>query len=305
MRFLAAYVMKGRMQAILVTVVAAILSLLLPPLSYLSGAAVALVSLRLGFVQSAQVIAGATVATAVLAYPAMATPVPALVFLLALWLPVWVIALSLRRTMRLSRSLILAGLFGATLVLGIHAGTENPAAWWQEVFYEVMQTGVEQGAEPIPGLEQAIGEMAQLMTGMMAAGFAFSLIGCMLLGRWWQAILYNPGGFRQEFHTLRVGRLPAVTALILLLASQIDGAGLAGVAGDLAIVAATLFLLQGVAVVHGLVARTAVHSGWLVAMYVLLVLPVTMGQMAIVLIIAGMVDNWFDFRAFFGDKAQD
>jgi hypothetical protein len=61
-----------------------------------------------------------------------------------------------------------------------------------------------------------------------------------------------------------------------------------------------LHLLQGIAVVHGLVARSGANVGWLVAMYVLLLLPMVTTQTALTLAVAGMVDNWMDFRTRMG-----
>ena len=52
------------MQAMLVAAVAALLSLLLPPLNYISSAVVGLVTLRRGWREGLIIIAGAGVATA-------------------------------------------------------------------------------------------------------------------------------------------------------------------------------------------------------------------------------------------------
>ena len=50
--------MRGRFQAITVSAVCAALCLLLPPLSYISGAVIGLVTLRNGLLEGAYVIAG-------------------------------------------------------------------------------------------------------------------------------------------------------------------------------------------------------------------------------------------------------
>ena len=66
-----------------------------------------------------------------------------------------------------------------------------------------------------------------------------------------------------------------------------------------------LLLLQGLAVVHAVVARSGASVGWLVAVYVMLALPVVMAQTALVLAVAGLVDNWMNFRTFFGSKDHE
>jgi len=292
MRFLANTIMRGPMAAILVTSVAAMLGLLLPPLGYISAAAVALVTLRLGLAEAAKVVGGSIVATAVLGGLLLGNPMAPLAFLLVLWLPLVVTAWSLRRTADLARSLLLAGLFGVMVVFGFHAGVDDPAGWWRELLYRMVEQTT---AEQQEVLRPLLDDMAGLMTGMVAAAATFGVALSLFLARWWQAALYNPGGFRSEFHALRLGRAATGVTLVLLLAAWMQLPGLAMLT-DLLPLALLLHLLQGVALVHGLVARTGANVGWLVAMYVMLLLPMVMTQIALTLAVAGMVDNWMDFR---------
>lgn len=306
MRALAAYVMQGRLQAILVAASMAVLSLLLPLLSYLSGATVALVTLRVGLRQGLVVILGAGVATGGLTLLTTGNPAPVLAFLFGLWLPVWILALSLKRTARLARSVLLAAMFGAALILGVHAGTENPAQWWFNLFEQMLREAAQQGAtEGLPDMSGVLAEISRMMTGIMAAALTMTLIGSLLLGRWWQALLYNPGGFRQEFHELALGKIAAVVTAVLFLLDSLGADGALAISGDLLIVAGFLFTLQGIAIAHNLVARAGANRGWLIGMYVLLVLPMTMAQMLIVLAIAGFGDNFFNFRELLNKKSED
>ncbi|WP_127476224.1 hypothetical protein [Sulfurivermis fontis] len=292
MRFLANTIMRGPMAAILVTSVAAMLGVLLPPLGYLSAAAVGLVTLRLGLAEAGKVVVGSIVATAVLGGLLVGNPMAPLAFLLALWLPLLVTAWSLRRTADLARSLWLAALFGVMVVLGFHLGVDDPAGWWRGFLHRLVeQAPAEQQDVLLPVLD----EMAGLMTGMIGAAVTLGVVLSLFLARWWQAVLYNPGGFRSEFHALRLGRAATGVTLVLLLAAWMQPPGLAMLT-DLLPLALLLHLLQGVALVHGLVARTGANVGWLVAMYVLLLLPMVMTQIALTLAVAGMVDNWMDFR---------
>ncbi|MEW6646259.1 MAG: hypothetical protein AB1450_03545 [Pseudomonadota bacterium] len=296
MRFLANTIMRGPMAAILVTSVTAMLGLLLPPLGYLSAAAVGLVTLRLGVAEAGKVVAGSIVATAVLGGLLVGNPMAPLAFLLALWLPLLVTAWSLRRTADLARSLWLAALFGAMVVLGFHVGVDDPAGWWREFLRRIVeQAPAEQQAVLLPVLD----EMAGLMTGMIGAAVTLGVALSLFLARWWQAVLYNPGGFRSEFHALRLGRVSGGLTVLLLALAWLQPAGL-GLLIDLLPLALLLHLLQGVALVHALVARSRANVGWLVAMYVLLLLPMVTTQLALTLAVAGMVDNWMDFRTRVG-----
>lgn len=296
MRFLANTIMRGPMAAILVTSVAAMLGLLLPPLGYLSAAAVGLVTLRLGLVEAGKVVVGSIVATAVLGGLLLGNPMVPLAFLLVLWLPLLVTAWSLRRTAALARSLLLAGLFGVMVVFGFHAGVDDPAGWWREMLYRMVEQTT---AEQQELLRPVLDDMAGLMTGMVGAAAALGVALSLFLARWWQAALYNPGGFRSEFHALRLGRALTGATVLLLALAWMQTPGLVMLT-DLLPLALLLHLLQGLALVHGLVARTGANAGWLVAMYVLLLLPMVTTQTALTLAMAGMVDNWMDFRTRLG-----
>ncbi len=295
MRFLAAYIMRGRMQAVAVTSVAAVLSLLLPPLSYLSGGAAGLVTLRVGPWQGLAVIGGATLAMSLLSFLIMGQPAAGLAYAVALWLPVWALSVSLRRSARLDHSVRLAGVFGGMLLVAIHFVTPEPAAWWEELFRETLSGAGAEGGE-------SVSQLAQLMTGVVASALTLSLLGCLFIARWWQALLYNPGGFRQEFHGLRLGKaVGVITAGVFAVAFSTHGA-LSAVATDLLMVLGLLYLLQGLAVSHGLVASAGAHKGWLIGLYALLL--IALPQTAVTLAVAGFADSWFDFRAFFAKKAE-
>jgi hypothetical protein len=85
--------------------------------------------------------------------------------------------------------------------------------------------------------------------------------------------------------------------LLLLLAAGFSGN--AFLAQNLPLVVLLPFLLQGLALLHGLVRQHKANAGWLVGTYLLLFVT---GPMALLLAVAGVVDNWFDFRTFFGPK---
>jgi hypothetical protein len=114
----------------------------------------------------------------------------------------------------------------------------------------------------------------------------------LLLGRWWQALLYNPGGFGEEFRGLRLHRGLGIAGLVLVgLVGFTKGPGLVA---DLLVVLFPLYLLQGLAVVHALHHWRKAHGAWLVALYLALIffLP----HAAILLACIGLSDIWVDIR---------
>jgi len=82
MRALAKFVMRGRLQAVMSVTVLGILSLLVTPVSVLSGAAVGLVTMRHGAREGMFVIIGSWFASSILSYLLFADILPAAVFLI-------------------------------------------------------------------------------------------------------------------------------------------------------------------------------------------------------------------------------
>jgi len=84
---LASFILRGPGQAILVAVGTAVLAMMLPPLSIISGAVVALVTLRSGVRAGGLVMLGSALFVALLAYLSLGNLLVGLVFLIVLWLP--------------------------------------------------------------------------------------------------------------------------------------------------------------------------------------------------------------------------
>lgn len=288
------------MQATLAAVVSALLSMLLPPftwvLAYVSGATVALVTLHVGPKQGMQVTIGAVIAAAVIAFVVVRQPLLSVGFTLTLWLPTWLAALVLRRTQSLALALQTAVALGVAGVLIAFAASGDPARLWLPLLNELRPTfeqhpAFSDGAQ----LDRALALVAQLMTGFSAAYAVLGVILSLLLGRSWQAMLRHPGGFRDEFNRLGFDRISGfVTLAVLALA----GFGEYAIAINLALVLLVMYLFAGLGVVHGAVARSGASVGWLIAVYVLMV--VALPQMILVLALLGLIDTWVNFRARFG-----
>jgi len=284
--------MRTPMSAIVVIAVTATLALLLMPLGYLSGAAVALVNLHQGWRRTLPVVAGATLAVSLLTLLLFSTPWSGAAFLLTLWLPVWGLAELLRRRAALGWPLLFAALQGALVVVAIHLLLTDPVAWWQQLLLE-MGEAVTASSSDLP-LSELAAELAQVMTALVGASFALTQVFCLLIGRWWQAMLYNPGGFRDEFHALQIGQLPTVVAALLFLVVTVSEGMAAQLAGELLLVVLMIYLFQGLAVAHALVASRSGNRLWLLLLYLLLLLALP--QMAALLAVVGVADNWVRFR---------
>ena len=308
MRALAAYLMRGRIQAIFVTATCAVLALLLPPLSYLSGAGVALVTLRLGSREGVLVMLGAGLALGLLAFAALGNPSPGIAYVLVIGLPLGLLGWILRSTQSLALTLSAAAGMGMLTVVGVHIFTSDTASWWLEILNAVVRPALEQAGarNDAQQITELLIELSQVLTGLLAAAMMLSLVISLLIGRWWQGMLYNPGGFRQEFHGLHISRVLTLPLLGVLAVSVLDK-GLAGqIAAELLVVLLVLYMIQGLALAHRMAARFHAHVAWLIALYALLF--VALPKVAIVLAAAGFAATWLNFQVplkALDDKKQD
>jgi hypothetical protein len=302
MKRLASFVMQGLSQSVMVTTVLAMLSLLFPLIGMLSSASVGLVSLRQGPRSGAMTAAVSTVATGALMMLIFGNPLPALIFLLLQWIPVGFLAWLLRA----SRSLTLtthAGLGLGMLAVAVQLlAMGDIAGFWQDQLQPMAQRFVEAGLFDQGESAEAVAQLAPLMCGVVAAGFLLQLLLSLYLARWWQALLYNPGGFSAEFRQLKLHRIPGLLGGLVLAFWLIPGVMLPVWLNCLGLVLVSVFLLQGLAVAHGVFGAMAGSQRWLVATYVLLLL--FLPQMAVVLISVGLLDVWIDFRGRFPRKGS-
>lgn len=294
MQAFARYVMRGRWQAIIISAAATLLSLILPPLNYVSSAVIALVTLRRGWNDGLVVMAGTAAVLGVVMALSRSDPLPAVVLAGAIWVPVWLLSLVLRQTVSLSRTVSAAALLGGAAVIGVYLVLDDPAQTWRNLldrFIDEIRSQNEGSAAD--ALNQLLTSAAPHMTGMAVAALMLGLILSVFLGRWWQAQLYNPGGFRREFHGLRLSRNFAIATLVVMVLSAAGG-GAAEVAANVLTVFATAYLLHGLGLLHGIVAARHISVGWLIGVYALTFLwpPSTL-----LLGAAGFVDSWMDIRA--------
>ena len=295
MQAVARYIMRGRLQAILVAAAAALLSLVLPPLNYISSAVIALVTLRRGWSEGLIILAGAALAMALFAALTPVDPMHAVLLAAAIWLPVWMLSLVLRRTVSLSATVSVAALVGCVIVVGVYLGMNDPAQTWRDIMDKLIEQAQQQNEQAAAdALGKMLMSLAPHMTGMLVAALTLGLTLSVFLGRWWQALLYNPGGFGREFHGLRLGRNFALAAVATLAVSMSASGWLGEVAANALIVIGAAYLLHGLALLHGVVEARKIHVGWLIAVYALtLILP----QSSLLLAAAAFVDSWMDVRA--------
>jgi hypothetical protein len=302
--------MRGRLQAILAAAGLAVLSLLLLPLSwpvsFLSGAAVGLVVLVQGPKEGILTTLGATAILAVLVTVFFRLPTMAGVYALMVWVPAWLLAITLLYGRSLAMAMNVGALLGICVVLGVYALIPNPAGLWYEHFTQQVVPLMERAGmamDKAGDFDARLREASKVMTGTTVAFSVMAMWLALLIARNWQAVLYNPEGFRQEFRELRLGKPPAIIATLIAVLAVFSGGAVNELAMNALMVVLMLFMFQGLAVGHNLINQYQQGKAWIVGMYVVLVFTSPHGLVAFAMI--GWLDNGFDFRKRFAKKSDN
>jgi hypothetical protein len=274
MRGLAEYVMSGRRQAATV----AVLFGLLPMLNLLSAAVVALVTLRKGPREGFLVMMWALLPAGL----HWLEGDPASVIMVV---GVFLLAQLLRRTQSWQQVLLLTTVLGVLLQLSLPLQQEYLASIRTRLVTVLESGGGLQSTAEGMTLAEAADQIMALWMDVYGVSHAFVFIVCLMIGRYWQALLYNPGGFQQEFHELRIDRRVMAVLLLLVLAGL---AGLQPLASWIMLFCLVPSLV-GLAVVHKVVAMRKLNTAWLFLAYLLaLATPLVL--------VLGFADSWLDIR---------
>lgn len=281
MRALADFIMRGRMQAIVVVAGSAAL----PMLFWLCAAAGSLVLLRRGLSDALGVLVWAVLPALVWWY--FGDPRTLLVLLGSFGL-----ALLLRNQNSWPRVMLCSVGLGLLFAWALGVVFGEPIAALATELQKVLPDMLSGAYQQLSVEEQArLGALlTPVLTGLLAALLQITTLLSLMLGRYWQAQLYNPGGFGLEFRALRFSPLVAM----LLLVGMLIGPSLGAQMAMLAPLCSVPLVFAGVALIHGLVKQGRMSRFWLVGLYVTLVL--FMQLLYPLLAVLAIVDSLFDFR---------
>ena len=269
---LARYAMNGRRQATITVFVCG----LIPLLNMIVPALLGLVLLRHGPREALLVTAWAALPLFGWAMMGDITPLLLLIGVLAL-------AAVLRQTTSWQFTLLAAILVGVGAEMALRLRPDFLVLLQQQV-----EAFMAAGAVPDqPVIDADV--MRSALISLFGVMHMFMSICLLMLARWWQAVLYNPGGFQQEFHQIRLQPSVAMTLMVLFLAASV---GVTVLTGWILYFMLPLFF-AGLALVHGLVGLKKLSRLWLVAFYMLMLNP----PLAQLLSVAALIDSWYDFRS--------
>ena len=280
---LANWIMQGRGQALVFVLITLTTSPVFWPNSILAAAAISLVWLRMGTREGAMLLAFAIL-------PAMAMALSfnsfmPLLLVTGATLTSWV----LKVTVSWPYTLMAMSACGAFSALGLESFAQQP----------LMEV-----AEAINGflneLKQQLGqaELTVVLPGTIETVFVAGLFGTMQLvgtfvsvitARFWQARLFNPGGFQKEFHQLRLGK----KEVVLLLCFTVLFFELGKQYLTWAWFALFPMLIAGIALFHAVARIKKLAMHWYVLFYVVLML---WDPLKIVLVGLAIADSFSDFR---------
>lgn len=303
MSFLAAYIMQGRMQAIIVASSLAFLSLILPLVSARVGivssvsvivslASIALITLRRGAFEGLYVLVCSSAAASLLGLLLLGNYWIALLYSMMLWLPVWLISIVLREGRHLSLAVEFAVLIGMLGVVGFYLYEAAPSAMWKQALSQMVLSNAPANA-PVDEIQRTLEVLSHYMTGVVAAGTVFGLLFGLFLGRWWQSVLYNPGGFKQEFLSLGTKPRLAMGSLAVVAVAWASSGIFSEVAWNMTILLFVLYTCIGTAVLHAVFASMK-HGRYLVPMFYLTLFLIPHAMLPVALV--GLSDAWMNLR---------
>lgn len=289
MLFVANYVMKGQIQAYIATALLALLTVWFGPLGMLLGAVIALITLRVDTAEGFKLLIAAIAINLVATQVFMGSMLPAWVAIAEYMLPVWLMAWVLRRTNSLASALSLSMLMTGAVVIVFHFIVGDASAWWSKMMNTALLPFIQEAGVQAPTkLIETMSDVATMLLAMFMVVLWFSIL---LLGRWWQGKLYNPGQFQQDFHQIRLPKNLAYLAIVLAIAGLLIKTGLIQ---DLSGVMMAGLMFPGLAIAHHAVAMKKMGNGWLIGLYILLFL---FPQTILILATIGLIDTWLDIRS--------
>jgi len=268
--------MRGRAQACLVALLGVLVPLIGP-------AAVGLVTLRKGSVEGALVALWASLPFVVSYFAGQSSPFVAVMSILAL-ANTLIVANVLRGTASWSLALVsdVCVAVGFVVVAGVVFQTDLGVMMSDltELFVSVSEQLEKDYV--MPDTSSVLAWVAWMT--------AFSALFGVVVARWWQALLFNPGGFQQEFQGIRLESKVGLGCLLLVIL----GFTLLSEFQFWLQLASIPLIVCGLSLLHYTAKVKKAGGYWLVLMYLGLFLGPVMSGLLVAL---GAIDSVLNLRA--------
>jgi hypothetical protein len=279
LKALAEYILRGRLQALIVALIGSLFPLI-------SSATIALVSICKGAKEGTLLFLWVSLALVLINQAGSENPLLTAVSIASLG--IMVITATVHKIMASWQWTLLAIVLvsvAVSLAFGILMGSSvtNLLAAAQEILSNVKSQ--EQDAQLSIGLTDS------MLLGLVATILAVGSMMSLMLARWWQAGIYNPGGFQKEFHSYTIDAKIAVLLVVILIVGQLLPQS-SKLWAELAVLP---LLVAGIALVHFTVKLFGQGKQWLAFVYVGMIMvgkPVTL-----ILVLLGLTDSLIDLRS--------
>ncbi|MFT5221505.1 MAG: hypothetical protein ACI9LO_002946 [Planctomycetota bacterium] len=297
---LARFTLKGPYQAASVIAMLAVLAVFVPLIlpwpefglflatvfTMVSCVLVGLIILTQGTLSGLRVIAVSVVGITLIGWAVVARPELGFWTAMVQWLPVVVLAQTLRSSRSLSLTIMIA-VGVAILAIAMQYG------FWGNLETELVDQALlnMRGSENLQPefVEQNVRLVRLFVVALISMAFLIMML-VVLTARWLQAGIAGSDGFGQEFRSLVLGKQAALVALAVVLLSIWLGQTWLN---SIAILVTIAFMFQGIAIVHSRLAKKK-QAGFLFGLFYVLLLIVP--QVVAITAIIGIIDNWLVFR---------
>lgn len=298
------FVLQSRVQAM----ATAFLSAFIPIIGSVSILIAALVTLRKGAIEGLYVLLAATLPYFISYFSLRPAPEQVQMAILMLGILIasnvltWAFGVLLERFNNWIYVLELAAWLGVIVVGIVHFLYPEIQDWWATElnnYFSKTTAGVVESWQTATNLSSDAVNEAQIQavnaTKRYATGFAvvlilFNALVQLVVARWWQAVMFNPGGLQKELHQIRLSHVTAGLFLIGLILAYFGNA----FATDAMPVLFAIFFVAGLSLVHYLLGLT--KKGWIGLIVIYLAIIWLFPLSIMIVAILALFDTGLDIR---------
>lgn len=210
----------------------------------------------------------------------------------------WLLALVLRRYSYWNAVIEVSIIVGILFICAIHMMFPEAQNWWgsQLTAYLNKTTSVlEQLSSEGVGTQEEmqatiIASIKPYITGFIVASIIFNALLQLVIARWWQAIVVNPGGLQKELHRIRLSYVSASIFIVVLAFAYMGNA----LSMDIMPVIVMAFSAAGFSLIHCILISNAAGWFWLMLVYLAVIFVFPAGVVLIAMV--GLLDSLFNIR---------
>jgi hypothetical protein len=218
------------------------------------------------------------------------------IFIVSISFVSWLIAVILRATSSWSVVLDSLALISVAVIILIHLYYPDMAQFrehWLKNYFELLQQAAKDFFIAIgmsnSSIVNILNKLKDLTAGITTLMFSSQALLFLLLARWWQDAMFNPGGLRKELKTIRLSKVCAIVFIVGLFAAFQHIVMMQ----NAIIILFMIFALAGFSLMHYIITAKKINF-WLVG-FVYIALSIFPKSM-VFLVLAGLLDAFFDFR---------